>query len=474
VIPPFQGGGAQRRGLLRGEGSKQAALPKDKRDNFALSWGKRVLSAALERTFDGSQAQYAAHRTTKDYIWNTIGFATWGLVFPLMTIVASQLTDVETAGQFSMAFIIATVLYVLGNYGMRPFQVSDVQEKYSFSAYQKSRLLSCVVMLIIGVLYCLIRQYDATMSWICVGIFIYKFFDAFADVYEGRLQQADKLYLGGISQTVRSVAVFAVATICLVLTRNLIVASMAMAVAAAVTFLGVSLPLALLETPKTQKSSLPAVVSLLKVAFPLFAALFLYTLVDNMPKFTMDGVLPYSDQLFFNALYFPAQAILLTVGFIYKPQLTRLAQDWADPHKRRRFDLFIVAMLVVIIVITLIGLFLMNWIGMPVFSFLYGVDFSPYKQMALIMVVAGGVTGVIDFLYQIIAVLRRQQAITKLYLITFGFSLMILLLLVPNTGLPGAVIGYLIVMTILLVLIVWQYGAIRVELREQAKGAHTV
>ena len=52
----------------------------------------------------------------------------------------------------------------------------------------------------------------------------------------------------------------------------------------------------------------------------------------------------------------------------------------------------------------------------------------------------------------------------KLYVITFGFSLFIPILLIDFTGLPGAVIGYLIVMTILLVLLVWEYASIRWEL----------
>ena len=65
--------------------------------------------------------------------------------------------------------------------------------------------------------------------------------------------------------------------------------------------------------------------------------------------------------------------------------------------------------------------------------------------------------------------LRRQKAVTKLYLITFGFSLFVPLLLVNFTGLPGAVIGYLIVMCILLVLLVSEYISIRMGFSKEAK-----
>lgn len=71
-----------------------------------------------------------------------------------------------------------------------------------------------------------------------------------------------------------------------------------------------------------------------------------------MPKFVMEGTLAYKYQLYFNALFFPAQAILLSIGFVYKPQLLRLSSIWANPRKRRRFDLIIVAVMALIVVIT--------------------------------------------------------------------------------------------------------------------------
>lgn len=82
----------------------------------------------------------------------------------------------------------------------------------------------------------------------------------------------------------------------------------------------------------------------------------------------------------------------------------------------------------------------------------------------------GGVCAAIDFLYQIITVLRRQKAVTRVYLLTLGFSLFIPPLLIGFTGLTGAVLGYLIVMCILLVLLVTEYLSIHAELSETLKS----
>jgi O-antigen/teichoic acid export membrane protein len=428
-------------------------------------WWGRLLGAASDKTFAGQEEQYASHKTTRDYIWNTVGVGAWGGVFPLLTIVVTQLTDAEIAGMFSLAFVTGMLLMYIGNYGVRTYQVSDINETHSFSDYQVNRYLTCAIMILIGVGYCTLRGYGALMFTMSVGIYVYKMVDALADVYEGRLQQYDKMYLAGISQTFRSVFVFIVFTIVLAITRDVGIASVAMGVTAVVTFLILTFPLALFETPKSERFTLSGVGDLFKQCFPLFLALFLYALIDNMPKFVMEGVLSYDNQLYFNALYFPAQFILLTVGVIYKPLLLRLANLWADPKGRRKFDLAIFAMMAITVAITVVlGLF-MGWIGLDIMSFLYGLDFNQYEGLCYIMLAAGAVTAIIDFLYQAITVLRRQRAVMKLYVITFGFSLFVPTLLINFTGLPGAIIGYLIVMSILLVLLIMEYISIRLEFK---------
>ena len=455
----------KRFGKGRNGGSKKPRKPK--RTNpikqAVNDWCNRLLGVVSEGSFD-QEEEYESHRTTRDYICNTIGTGAWGMVFPVLTIVVTQLCGAEQAGMFSMAFIIGTLLMILGNYGVRTYQVSDIQERHSFSDYQLNRFITCILMMVVAYVYCGIRGYSEQMFTMCMGVCAYKMVDALADVYEGRLQQADKLYLAGISQAFRSVVVLVVFSVFLFISRDLGLSSIAMAVAGIATFVVLTFPLSLLETPKSARLNAQSVAQLFKQCFPVFIALFMYSLIDNMPKFVMETALSYDNQLFFNALYFPAQAILLTVGSVYKPLLVRMAQMWADAEKRSRFHLVILAIVALVIALTLVVIFIMAWIGIPIMSFMYGVDFEQFRGLSYIMIAAGGVTAIIDFLYQVITVLRRQKSVMKLYVITFGFSLFVPILLIDFTGLPGAVIGYLIVMTILMVLLVWEYISICIDL----------
>lgn len=436
-------------------------------------WFNRLFDAISKGSFSDQDEVYEAHRTRRDYIWNTIAMSTWGMVFPILTIVVTQLVGVEQAGMFAMAFTVALLLMFVANYGVRTYQVSDLDEEHSFSDYQVNRFATCAIMLVIGLVYCLMRGYSEDMFVISLGVYFYKMIDGLADVYEGRLQQVGKLYLAGISQAIRSVLVVVVFSLCLLITRNLSVACVVMAIVATLSFVVLTLPLALLETPRSRSITMNSIATLFKQCFPLFLALFLFNLIDSMPKFVMEGVLSYDNQLYYNALYFPAQSILIITQLIYKPQLVRMARLWADKTKRNRFDLMIIAFLVIIIILTLLMILIMGGIGIPIMSFLYGIDFEEFRELCYIMLVAGAVTAGIDLLYAVITLLRQQKAVTKLYIITFGFSLFIPVLLVTYTGLPGIIIGYLIIMSILFVLLVWEYMRIRISIPgAAAEGLH--
>lgn len=428
------------------------------------NWWNRLIGAVYSGSLSSQTEQYAAHNTTRDYIWNSVGLGAWGVVFPVLSVVTTQLVGVEQAGRFSMAFVTGTLLLFIANYGVRTFQVSDLSERHSFADYQANRALTCIVMMLVGILYCQLRGYDPQMFTLCMGMFAYRAVDGLADVYEGRLQQKDKLYLAGLSQGLRCAASFLAFSIVLFVTRNLVFASFAMAIAAVASLLLLTLPLAYLETEKSLPATFRGVRELFVQCWPLFLALFLYNVIDSVPKFAMEGSLSYDNQLYYNAMYFPAHSILMAAGFIYKPQLVRLARIWEDPEKHRRFDLVVLAMIGVIALITGAMALFMGWVGIPLMGLMYGLDFEQFRSLVFVMVATGGVCACIDFLYQIITVLRAQGEVTRLYLIAFVFAVPVAMLLVNFSGLSGAVVGSLVVMSILLLLLVTEYLAIRKRL----------
>ncbi len=454
---------------------KVSSTPREHKQNpiarLANQWFDRVVGAMKGEGLSSAEAAYAPHRTTRDFIFNTAGSAAWALVFPVVTMVSTQLVGVEQAGMISMAFVVALLLMFLGNFGVRTYQISDIAEEHSFKDYQVNRWITCLLMVVVGWLYCSMRGYATEMFDISMAVIAYRCVDALADVYEGRLQQMDKLYLAGISQTFRSLAALVAFCAVLAVSRNSVAACTAMFIAALVTFVVITWPLALLETPKSRRFSLKSLTSLFKMCAPLFLAIFLFNVIENMPKLVMEGMLPYDNQLYYNALYFPAQMILIAAQLVYKPLLLRMAGVWQDAKKRLKFDLILGGIILVILAITGVAWAVMAWIGIPVMGFLYGIDFEPYRSLLYLMLITGGITALIDFLYQVITIMRRQRDVTVLYCISFFFSLFIPILLIGYTQLEGAILSYLIIESILCVLLIWEYFRIRHDLSQGKRTA---
>ena len=212
-----------------------------------------------------------------------------------------------------------------------------------------------------------------------------------------------------------------------------------------------------------------SLMGLFKMCAPLFVAIFLFNVIENMPKLVMEGMLPYDNQLYYNALYFPAQMILIAAQLVYKPLLLRMAGVWQDASKRLKFDLILYGIVAVIVAITAAVWAVMAWVGIPVMGVLYGIDFEEYRSLLYLMLVTGGITALIDFLYQVITIMRRQKDVTVLYCVSFFFSLFIPILLIGYAELEGAILSYLIIESILCVLLVWEYFRIR---RDLSRGRH--
>lgn len=455
---------ASRNGATYAEVDTEETKKKSALRRITSQWWDRLLGAASDRSFAAQAEQYASHQTKRDYIFNTVGHTIWGFVFPLLTIVVTQLTDIEKAGMFSFAFVVGTLMMIAAQYGVRTYQVSDLEEEHSFSDYQINRITTVLLAVAVGYLFIRLRGYEGPMVQILAGVMGYRLLDALADCYEGRLQQMDKMYLAGISQMLRAIAGLVVFTVVLLVGKSVGAASVGMAIAAGATFLLITFPLAMLETPKSRQMSFQSIGSLFKQCFPIFVALFLYAVVDNTPKFVMEATLPYGNQLYFNAMYFPAQAILLVVGLIYKPQLVRMAASWADPGRRKKFDIFIVVMLLGVVLITVIMVLFMKYAGVMILGLLYGVDFEKYRMLCYMMIVAGGMTGAIDFLYQVITIMRRQELVTRTYLIAFLVGVVSSILLIHFGKLEGAVTSYVLVMTVLVISLLWVYVSQRVTI----------
>ena len=87
------------------------------------------------------------------YIWNTIGGLINAFQSVIILMVLTRSLDMEYAGIFTIAWAIANLVITIGKYGVRNYQVTDVNEKYSFNDYFSNRVIVSILMIIFTCIY---------------------------------------------------------------------------------------------------------------------------------------------------------------------------------------------------------------------------------------------------------------------------------------------------------------------------------
>ena len=243
----------------------------------------------------------------------------------------------EAGGIFSLAFSLGQLLMMLGNMGLRTYQVSDLEERYSMGEYVVNRIISCALMMLCTCVYGIATRCSGEKFVALLLIVGTKMIDAFADVFEGQLQKEHRLDLAGISMTIRMAVTTLLCLGLLMVTRQLMVACGCMFLGAVFCLAAFSVAPALRVHRQRgvlhrQGISLRKSIALFVPAIPLFFSSFGLMMIAGMPKYAIDFLMTESAQAIYGILYLPAQVVSLLSNFIFKPLIAEMAYDLSLIH----------------------------------------------------------------------------------------------------------------------------------------------
>ena len=361
------------------------------------------------------------------YIWNSASAMLNSFQAVVILMVISRIDNITDAGTFVIAYAIANLLIMIGRYGVRQYQVSDVKEQFNFNEYLTLRIYSTVLMMLVAVVYIGIlyfnHSYNLEKSAAVIFICGLKAIDAFEDVFHGFFQQHARLDIAGKILTLRLFIYIAEYMIVYYITHNLICTT----VLCLVTTLLLSVLLngfAMRNFPrKKEPVSKTHLKELAADCFPIFMSTFMMAYVANAPKYSIDIVLSSHEQAQFNYIFMPVFVISLLSTFIYQPMINQLAIIWSKKEFRQFWHL-IFRQTVIIAGLTLLVIAGGYLLGTPILSLLYGVDLSGYKIELLILLLGGGLLALVNFFTMVITVTRYQKHLIWGYLIiSLGFFL---------------------------------------------------
>ena len=155
----------------------------------------------------------------------------------LMSVIVVRLADFDTAGIFSLALTITVVFYSISNYGIRSFQISDVREEYTDQEYMLVRILTCTVGYLLCGGYCIFKGYSSSQFSIVMLYMLFKTIEAFSDLSYGYFQKYNKFDYIFLSLTMKGIISIILFSITLFVTKNLIIALLAIIVGTLILYL---------------------------------------------------------------------------------------------------------------------------------------------------------------------------------------------------------------------------------------------
>ena len=398
---------------------------------------------------------YSNNIERDSYIWNMSGSMLNAFQSVIMLMILTRAVNLYEAGLFTIAYANANLFLNIGKYGVRNFQVSDVNRQFSFREYNRCRYITTAVMFIVSVGYVFIaaraNDYPVEKSRIIIWMCLFKIIDSLEDVYHGLYQQNNRLDIAGKCMTLRMLSTILVFGICLIIFRRLLPSLIVSTIFTTIIY--VWFTCLTCREFKQQYGEIQSsnMLRQFRLCFPLFLGTFLAFYIGNAPKYAIDSILNDEMQACYGFIAMPVFVIGLLNNFIFNPIISKMSVMWNDRELKPFCKLF-AKQLAIVCGITLVCEAGAYALGIPVLSWLYNTDLTPYKTELLVLLLGGGFFALSGLLVTIITILRMQRILAIGYVIVAIIAFVLSDTMVERYAIMGASVFYLILMVLLCIL----------------------
>ena len=374
--------------------------------------------------------KYVSSETSEknNFVWNMIGSMIFAAASMILSLLIIRIVGEDDGGIFAIAITVAQMLAFIEYYETRTFQVTDTKSTFEFGHYKAVKYILFVVSVVVSIVYSILTAKSNIYKCIVILLMcIYRFVDAYADLYEGAFQKDGRLDLTGKSQAFRTVMSVTVMLVVLITILGLIIFD----VMPMKTFRNI----AVIWNEKY-------ILGILKNCFPLFIGSFLWSYILSASRIAIDAKMASNYSAYFQTLFMPVSIVNLFATFVMKPALTKLADEYASDYKKP-FIVSISKISVIIVGFTIICIIGAWILGIPVLQILTGSELIQYKMVLILLMFAGGINALSYFGYYVLTVMRKSGMIIIGYIVSAIVAKLANEYLVARYGIKGGAYGFL-------------------------------
>ena len=348
-------------------------------------------------------------------MYYTIGGMVYYFLIWILSVLIVRISGYEAAGIFAVCMSITSSPAVVALYNMRSFQVSDIHGEYSNKTYINTRFLCAAASMIFCLVLILIYGYDFHKASIIIAYMIVKACEGLADAYYGIEQMWGRMDLSGISYCIRGFACCVAFTITLILTDDMFISMLVMAIASLCCVFGVDGTLRKkyeYQYQPWQKGHVgkPAL-NLLAICTPLCIVGVLNNFTYTVPKIYLESFHGSEVMGLYSSVASPTVVVQLVAQTLFYPQIPELTKLYEENDKKAYITklgkFFMLAF--ILLFITLVGA---SFLGEPVLVFLYGEEIRPYTYLFVSVIIASftsAISGVLSCVCTLMRIIIPQS-----------------------------------------------------------------
>lgn len=341
----------------------------------------------------------------KNMLWNAAGNLIYLGCQWLVTVLVTNLGQFHDAGILSVAMSVSATFQTVAMFGIRNFQVSDVEKKYSDTCYVGFRTLTCGAAMLACILFSLITGYRGEQLLSIFLFMLFRLAENFSDVLHGIAQKNGRLDVAGKSFAIKGVGLLAVFLAGYKLSANLCVGLACMAFFSCATTL-------LYDLFATRKLSQFGVaekgtgwLSLARETAPLCVYLFLSSAITTLPKLILEKQCGEEVLGAYASIFAPALLISAAAGYLYTPFIPHFAKTYHEGNRKDFFKTFC-KISVGILAFAALALFVATLLGDFILQLIFGEKIDAYVYLLVPILISIFVYAYFCFLCMLGVVLR--------------------------------------------------------------------
>lgn len=380
----------------------------------------------------------------KDYIWNSIGSFLQSAISPILLIVITRLNGVGDSGLFSFAMSLSVVFWAISLWGGRTYQVSDVKKEFSSGDYIVVRFISSLIVAVFSISFCILNGYDLIKTELIMVLVSFKILESIADSMYGVLQIHNKLYIVGISLTMKSVFGFMLFTLVDILTKNIIYGALSIFLVNIAVVIFYDIPwMKHVESVDLTKKNIMQAVKIMKKTAEVFVIVFLTMFSLNIPRYFLDKY--HYDQIgYFGIMAMPITLLTLFISFVLQPNVVNLS-ELLKKKKIKEFTKIVSKIYFITFTLGILFVVSSYLIGVWALNTVFGIDINNFRIDLTIMVIGAVANAFVSIYVNLLIILRRFKGQFYTLLVTNILAVILSIYLIDRLAMLGSVLVFMII-----------------------------